>query len=90
MHRTLSDARCWKWCSETYSDVPINYETDQDAEVRKGATGRKMQGGGSIRRDMMERFNEVCAGALCLTKNPERKFFLADVLGDWNAVMGKR
>ena len=34
----------------------MNYEADQDAEVRKGATGRKMQGGGSIRRDMTERF----------------------------------
>ena len=34
----------------------MNYEADQDAEVRKGATRRKMQVGGSIRRDMTERF----------------------------------
>ena len=37
-----------------------------------------MQGGGSIRRDMTERFNGACAGAPCLTENPGRKFFLAD------------
>ena len=34
----------------------MNYEADEDTEVRKGATGRKMQGGGSIRHDMTERF----------------------------------
>ena len=60
-------------------DVPMNYEADQDAEVRKGATGRKMQVGGSIRRDMTERFYGACAGAPCLTEHPGRKFFLADI-----------
>ena len=38
-----------------------------------------MWGGGSIRRDITERFYGACAGVPCLTENPGRKFFLADV-----------
>ena len=67
----VRDVTCWEG----------NYEAEQDTEVGKGATGRKMWWGGSIRRDMTERFYGACAGALCLTENPGRKFFLADEIG---------
>ena len=31
-------------------------------------------------KHVTERFYEACAGAPCLTKNPRRKYFLADGL----------
>ena len=58
---------------------PMNYKPDQDAEVRKGDTGQNMQVRGSTRHNMMERFYGACTRVPCLTENPGRKSFLADV-----------
>ena len=41
--------------TQTCRAEPINYEADQDAEVREGAKGRKMQGKDFMRRAQAHR-----------------------------------